>query len=126
MKKQIIATATAPKAVGPYSQAVLVGDTLYCSGQIPLDPVTGTLYGNTIDTQAERVMENIRAVLKEADMDFSNVVKATCLLEDMEHFAEFNKVYARYFEGNYPARSTFAVRALPKGALVEVEVIAVK
>ena len=126
MKKQIISTGTAPAAVGPYSQAVMVGDTLYCSGQIPLDPVTGTLYGTTIDVQAERVMENIRAVLKEAGLDFSNVVKSTCLLQDISYFADFNAVYSRYFEGNYPARSTYAVKSLPKGALVEVEVIAVK
>ena len=122
MKK--IATDKAPAAVGPYSQAVKVGNTLYCSGQIGLDPVTGQMKGSDVRTQAEQVMENIAAVLAAADASFEDVVKTTCFLTDINDFATFNEIYAKYFTGK-PARSCVAAAALPKGALVEVEVIAV-
>lgn len=122
--KKIISTDKAPAAVGPYSQAVKVGNTLYCSGQIGLDPVTGQMKGSDVRTQAEQVMENIAAVLAAADATFEDVVKTTCFLADINDFATFNEIYAKYFTGK-PARSCVAAAALPKGALVEVEVIAV-
>ena len=122
--KEIINTASAPAAVGPYSQAVKIGNTVYCSGQIALDPATGMLNGSGIKTQTEQVMKNISALLSAVGADFSDVVKTTCFLADINDFAEFNAVYAEYFTGK-PARSCVAVSALPKGALVEVEVIAV-
>ena len=118
--KKIISTDKAPAAVGPYSQAVKVGNTLYCSGQIGLDPVTGQMKGSDVRTQAEQVMANIAA----ADATFEDVVKTTCFLADINDFATFNEIYAKYFTGK-PARSCVAAAALPKGALVEVEVIAV-
>ena len=122
--KEIISTASAPAAVGPYSQAVKIGNTVYCSGQIALDPATGMLNGSGIKAQTEQVMKNISALLSAAGADFSDVVKTTCFLADINDFAEFNDVYAEYFTGK-PARSCVAVSALPKGALLEVEVIAV-
>ncbi len=120
-----IATTKAPAAIGPYSQAVLVGDMLYSSGQIPLDPATGTMVGSNITEQTEQVMKNLQAVLEEAGVGFDNVVKTTCFLADINDFADFNAVYAKYIT-SAPARSCVAVAALPKGALVEVEVIAKK
>ena len=122
--KKIISTDKAPAAVGPYSQAVKVGNTLCCSGQIGLDPVTGQMKGSDVRTQAEQVMANIAAVLAAADASFEDVVKTTCFLADINDFATFNEIYAKYFTGK-PARSCVAAAALPKGALVEVEVIAV-
>ena len=122
--KKIISTDKAPAAVGPYSQAVKVGNILYCSGQIGLDPVSGQMKGSDVRTQAEQVMENIAAVLAAADASFEDVVKTTCFLADINDFATFNEIYAKYFTGK-PARSCVAAAALPKGALVEVEVIAV-
>ena len=122
--KKIISTDKAPAAVGPYSQAVKVGNTLYCSGQIGLDPVTGQMNGSDVRTQAEQVMKNIAAVLAAADASFEDVVKTTCFLADINDFATFNEIYAKYFTGK-PARSCVAAAALPKGALVEAEVIAV-
>lgn len=124
MMNKIISTSNAPAAVGPYSQAVLAGNTLYCSGQIGLDPATGTMSGDDIRTQTEQVMKNIAAVLSAAGTGFENVVKTTCFLADINDFAVFNEIYATYFTGK-PARSCVAAAALPKGALVEVEVIAV-
>ena len=121
---RIIYTKNAPEPVGPYSQAVLCGETLYCSGQIPLDPETGALCGGDIAEQTVLVCENIRAVLSAAGMTFDNVAKTTCFLTDMEDFAAFNAVYTGYFTAS-PARSCVAVKALPKGAAVEIEVIAV-
>ena len=121
---KIISTTNAPAAVGPYSQAVQAGNTLYCSGQIGLDPATGTMSGDDIRTQTEQVMKNIAAVLAAAGTGFENVVKTTCFLADINDFAVFNEIYAKYFTGK-PARSCVAAAALPKGALVEVEVIAV-
>lgn len=122
--KKIISTNKAPGAIGPYSQALLVNDTLYCSGQIPIDPATGDIVNGNISVQTERVCNNISAVLKEAGMSFDDVVKTTCFLADMGDFAEFNKVYADYFVSK-PARSCVAVKTLPKNVLVEVEVICV-
>lgn len=124
MMNKIISTSNAPAAVGPYSQAVLAGNTLYCSGQIGLDPATGTMSGDDIRTQTEQVMKNIAAVLSAAGAGFENVVKTTCFLADINDFSVFNEIYANYFTGK-PARSCVAAAALPKGALVEVEVIAV-
>lgn len=121
MKK--ISTAQAPAAIGPYSQAIVCGDMLYTSGQIPLDPASGTLVGEDITAQAAQVMKNLAAVLREAGTDFQHVVKTTCFLADMADFAAFNDVYAQYITGA-PARSCVAVAALPKGALVEVEIVA--
>ena len=124
MKKEIIATKAAPAAVGPYSQAIKVGDVLYTSGQIALDPETGVLAPAEIGVQAERVMKNLGAVLEAAGYTFDEVVKTTCFLSDMSYFAEFNAIYEKYFVSK-PARSCVAAASLPKGALVEVEVIAV-
>ncbi len=125
MSKKIINTDKAPKAIGPYSQAVRVGDLLFASGQIPLDPATGDMVQGSIVEQATRVMENIKGLLESQDLAFSNVVKTTCFLSDMANFAAFNEVYAKYFTENPPARSTVAVKTLPKDALVEVEITAV-
>ena len=121
MKK--LHTDKAPAAIGPYSQAIVSGNMLYTSGQIPLDPATGALRGTEITEQTEQVMRNLAAVLEEAGTCFENVIKTTCFLSDMGNFAAFNEVYGRYFTGK-PARSCVAVRELPKGALVEVELIA--
>lgn len=120
----IVSTSNAPAAVGPYSQAVRSGDLLFCSGQIALDPASDNLTGNDIKSQMEQVMKNISAVLAASGATFADVVKTTCFLADINDFAEFNAVYAQYFTGK-PARSCVAAAALPKGALVEVEVIAV-
>ena len=122
--KEIISTNNAPAAVGPYSQAVKSGNLLFCSGQIALDPVSGVLTGSDIQAQTEQVMQNISALLAASGASFDDVVKTTCFLADINDFAGFNAVYAKYFTGK-PARSCVAVSALPKGASVEVEVIAV-
>lgn len=119
-----ISTEKAPKAIGPYSQAIVAGNMLYTSGQIPLDPASGEMVGKDITEQAEQVMKNLSAVLEAAGSSFDNVVKTTCFLANMDDFAAFNAVYAKYIT-SAPARSCVAVKALPKGALVEVEVIAV-
>ena len=121
--KTVIATPNAPAAIGPYSQAIVCGNMLYTSGQIPLDPATGAVVGDNIRDQAEQVMKNLSAVLAAAGTSFENAVKTTCFLADMADFAAFNEVYAAYFTSN-PARSCVAVKSLPKGVLVEVEVIA--
>ena len=117
-----IATEKAPKAIGPYSQAIKVGDFLFTSGQIPLDPVSALIVGDNITEQTERVMQNLKEVLAAANCTFDNVVKTTCFLADIADFAAFNEVYAKYIT-SAPARSCVAVKSLPKGALVEVEVI---
>lgn len=124
MTLEKITTTNAPAAIGPYSQAVKAGNMLYTSGQIPLDPATGEMCGTDITAQAEQVMKNLAAVLDAAGSSFDRVVKTTCFLADMADFAAFNAVYAKYI-ASAPARSCVAVKALPKGALVEVEVIAV-
>lgn len=119
-----IATKNAPAAIGPYVQGNIVGNLLFASGQIPLDPATGEMVGTTVEEQAAQVMKNVGALLDAAGTDFDHVVKTTCFLDDMDDFAAFNEVYARSFSGHLPARSAVAVEKLPKGALVEVEVIA--
>ena len=124
MKPQIIATDKAPKAVGPYSQAVRVGDLLFCAGQIPLDPATGQLVPGGICEQTARVLENIKAVLVSQGISFEHVVKTTVFMVNLADFAAMNEVYAKSFPVNPPARSTVQVAALPKGAQVEIEVIA--
>lgn len=122
--KEIISTAQAPAAVGPYSQAVWTGSLLFCAGQIPLDPSSGELLGTTVTEQATQVCENIKAVLAAKGFTFANVVKTTVFLMDLAEFGEMNAVYAKYFTEPYPARSTIQVAGLPKGARVEIEVIA--
>ena len=121
--KEIISTQNAPAAVGPYSQAVKAGGFIWCSGQIALDPESGALVSNEIKSQTEQIMKNISAVLAASGATFEDVVKTSCFLADINDFAEFNDVYAKYFTSR-PARSCVAAAALPKGALVEVEVIA--
>ena len=121
--RTIISTPNAPAAIGPYSQAIRCGDMVYTSGQIPLDPATGAVVGDEIRTQAEQVMRNLSAVLTAAGSSLEKAVKTTCFLSDMADFAAFNEVYAAYFTTN-PARSCVAVKTLPKGVLVEVEVVA--
>lgn len=124
MTKEIIATGKAPRAIGPYSQAVRAGGFVFCSGQIPLDPETGELTGDNISAQTERVMENIDAVLAAAGLTFGDVVKSTIYLADLTNFAAVNEVYGRRFPSDPPARSTVEVKGLPKAAGVEIEVIA--
>ena len=120
---QTVETKKAPAAIGPYSQAVVVGNLIFTSGQIPLNPETGAIEGKTIAEQTERVCKNLEAVLSAAGASLDSAVKTVCFLADIADFAAFNEVYARYFTGK-PARSCVAVKDLPKGALVEVEVIA--
>jgi len=124
--KRIIHTPKAPAAVGPYSQAVEAGGTLYISGQIPLDPETGTIVTGGILEQTEQVMKNIGAILKEAGYAYENVVKSTCLLSDMANFKAMNEVFASYYPSEQPARAAFAVKELPLGVLIEIESIAVR
>ena len=121
--RKIIQTPNAPAAIGPYSQAIVWGDLVFTSGQIPLDPATGAVVEGGIREQAEQVMKNLSAVLEAAGSSTGSAVKTTCYLADMGDFALFNEVYAAYFPSN-PARSCVAVKALPKGVLVEVEVVA--
>ena len=123
MSKQIVSTSAAPAAIGPYSQAVRAGDTLWLSGQIPLDPVTKELVQGDIEVQTRRVFDNIKAVLTAAGASFDGVVKTTIFLTDLANFAVVNKIMADYFREPYPARSTVGVAALPRGAQVEVECI---
>ncbi|ATL94109.1 RidA family protein [Aeromonas sobria] len=124
MAKEVIATDKAPAAIGPYVQATKVGEMIFTSGQIPLDPATMEIVAGGIEEQAERVMKNLVAVLHAAGADASNVVKTTCFLSDMNNFVAFNQVYARYFGDAAPARSCVEVARLPKDVLVEVEAIA--
>ena len=124
MQKNIIQTNQAPAAIGPYSQAVKAGGLLFVSGQIPLDPKTGNLITDGIETETHRVMKNIEAILEAADATFHSVVKTTIFLKSMDDFARVNSVYASYFTGNFPARETVEVSGLPKGARVEISVIA--
>jgi 2-iminobutanoate/2-iminopropanoate deaminase len=119
-----ILTPNAPAPIGPYSQAVMMGPMLFCSGQIPLDPKTNEVVKGDIRAQAEQVMVNVQAVLKAADFNFSHVVKTTIFLTDLKDFAVVNETYGKYFTGDFPARSTIQVSALPKGVNVEIEVIA--
>jgi 2-iminobutanoate/2-iminopropanoate deaminase len=122
--KKIISTTDAPAAVGPYSQAVRVGSTIYCAGQIPLDPKSGQIVSTDISAQTRRVLDNITAVLKAEGLSFDHIVKTTIFLTDLGDFQTVNEIYASYFKQAPPARSTVQVPALPKGARVEIEVIA--
>ena len=124
LMKKIIATPDAPAAVGPYSQAVAVGGLLFCAGQIPLDPATSEIVPGDVAAQTDRVCRNIEAVLKANDMTFAHVVKTTVFLASMTDFAAMNAVYAKFFTEPFPARSTVAVAGLPRGAQVEIEVVA--
>jgi 2-iminobutanoate/2-iminopropanoate deaminase len=125
MQKQIVRTASAPKAIGPYEQAVKVGDFIYASGQIPLDPATGNLVENNITIQTRQVMENLKAVLSAAGSSLERVVKTTVFLKNISDFAAMNEVYEEYLSDVKPARSTVAVADLPRGALVEIDLIAI-
>lgn len=124
--KKIIFTANAPKAIGPYSQAVEANGTLYVSGQVPIDPATGKLVEGGIKEQTGQVMKNIGAILEAAGYTYGDVVKSVCLLSDMDNFAAMNEVYGSYYTHDNPARAAFGVVRLPLGALIEIETIAVK
>lgn len=124
--KNVISTSNAPAAIGPYSQAIETDGYVFTSGQIPINPATGEVEGKTIEEQTEQVMKNIGALLEASGLTFANVVKTTCFLADLNDFAAFNAVYAKYFPNEAPARSCFAVASLPKGAKLEVETICIK
>lgn len=124
--RTVIATDDAPAAIGPYSQAVKVGNTLYCSGQIPIDPATGELVTGSIEDQTRRVLENLGAVLHAADMDFADVVKVTVYLADLEDYGAMNSVYSEFFSESKPARAAVEVARIPKDVGIEIECIAVK
>jgi len=124
--KRIIETDEAPQAIGPYSQATEVGGVLYVSGQIAIDPATGRFTGGSVAEQTDLVLKNTGAILRAAGYTYENVVKSTVVLTTMDHFAAMNEVYNRYYAVNRPARATYAVQGLPKGALVEIDAIAVK
>jgi len=125
MNKKIIYTENAPKAIGPYSQAVEINGFLYISGQIPINPQTGQI-SEGIESQTEQVMKNIGAILKEAGYDYKDVIKSVCLLSDIANFKAMNEIYAKYYTTDCPARAAFAVKDLPMGVLVEIETIAAK
>lgn len=124
MTKGIINTKNAPAPIGPYNQAVLVNNTLYISGQICLDAATGNMKNRDIQEETHQVMQNLKAILQEAKMTFNNVVKTTIFIMDMKQFSEINEIYGKYFEGDFPARETVQVSALPKAANVEISMIA--
>ena len=124
--KKVINSPKAPKAIGPYSQAIEANGTLYISGQLPIDVNTGKFVEGGVKEQTEQCLKNIGYILEEAGYTFDNVVKSTCLLGDMSYFADMNAIYAKYYKTDCPARAAFAVKALPMGAMVEIETIAVK
>ena len=125
MEKRIITTPNAPAPIGPYSQAVLAGNMLFISGQIAIDPATGSVKAtDDIITETHQVMHNLRAILSAANMDFGHVVKTTILLSDIGHFGHVNEVYGKYFTGDFPARETYAVKSLPKNVNVEISMVA--
>ena len=124
--KKVIATTNAPAAIGPYSQAIQVGNMLFASGQLGIDPATGNFVEGAVKEQTAQAFKNVKAILAEAGLDISDVVKTTVFLADMGDFGAMNEVYASQFEGAFPARSAVAVKTLPKNGLVEIEVIAVK
>jgi 2-iminobutanoate/2-iminopropanoate deaminase len=126
MEKKVINTANAPEPIGPYNQAILVNDTLYISGQVCIDPSSGELKNKDVQEETHRVMQNLKAILQAAGMTFANTVKTTIFLTDMNRFSEMNEVYGKYFEGDFPARETVQVSALPKFVNVEISMIAVK
>ncbi len=125
MEKKIINTDQAPAPIGPYEQAILAGDTLYISGQVALE-VSGNMDNKDIESEAHRVMQNLKAILTAAGLGFGDVVKTTILLADMSLFAQVNEIYGKYFPGTFPARETFAVKGLPKQANLEISMIAVR
>jgi len=122
--KTAISSKNAPQAIGPYSQAIAMGNLLFCSGQIPLDPVSGELIAGDVTAQTEQVLQNAKALLSAYGLNFSHVVKTTVFLTDLSQFAEMNRVYATHFSEPFPARSTIQVSALPRGSSVEIEIIA--
>ncbi len=124
MKKTVISTTKAPSAIGPYSQAIQVGNLLYTSGQIPIDPATGAFAEGGIQEQTRQSLLNVKAILEEAGLTMANVIKTTVYMADMNDFAAMNAIYSEFFSEPYPARSAVAVKTLPKGALVEIEVVA--
>jgi 2-iminobutanoate/2-iminopropanoate deaminase len=124
MKKTVIKPAKGAPAVGPYNHGVRVGDMLFCAGQIPIEPGTGNLVSGDIKVQTERVLENVKIILEDQGLTFANVVKSTVFLTNLADFAGMNELYAKYFTSDFPARSTIQVAALPKGAIVEIEVVA--
>lgn len=126
MEKQVINTSGAPAPIGPYNQAIKAGSTLFISGQIALNPETGQIEKEDITSETHLVMQNLRAILTEAEMDFSDVVKTTIFIMDMNDFSMINEVYGKYFSGYFPARETVQVAALPKGVNVEISMIAIK
>ena len=126
MEKKIINTNNAPAPIGPYNQAVVVKDTIYISGQICIDPSSGQLKNKDIQDETHQVMQNLKNILLEAGMSFNNVVKTTIFITDMNQFSEINEIYGKYFEGNFPARETVQVSALPKFVNVEISMIAVQ
>jgi len=126
MTRRAVSTSAAPGAVGPYSQAITTDDLVFCSGQVGLDPATGELVAGGVEAEAERVIRNLEAVLDAAGCTLADVVKTTCFLADIDDFAKFNAIYARFWADAPPARSTFGVAALPRGARVEIEAIAVR
>jgi len=126
MEKKIIVIPNAPKPIGPYNQAILAGNTLYCSGQIAIVPETGELIQGSIEAETRQVMKNVGAVLNAADMDYSNIVKTSIFMADMNKYSQINEVYAEFFEKDFPAREAVQVSRLPKDVNVEISVIAVK
>lgn len=126
MERKVMNTSEAPAPIGPYNQAVFAGDTLYISGQIPIDPQTGTLNNNNLEAETHQCMQNLKAILTAAGLDFSHVVKSTIFITDMNRFAEINSVYGQYFTTDFPARETVQVAALPKAVNVEISMIAVR
>jgi 2-iminobutanoate/2-iminopropanoate deaminase len=124
LQKTVIRPAKSPPAVGPYSHAIRVGNLLFCAGQIPIDPATGNLISGDIRAQTRRVLENVNAILDDQKLTFVNVVKTTVFLANLADFAGMNEIYSQYFTSDFPARSTIQVAALPKGASVEIEVVA--
>jgi 2-iminobutanoate/2-iminopropanoate deaminase len=126
MQKQIINTPSAPAPIGPYNQAILANDTLYISGQICIDPTTGNLKNKDVQEETHQAMHNLKTILEAAGMTFNNVVKTTIFITDMNRFSEINEIYGKYFEGNFPARETVQVSALPKFVNVEISMVAVR
>ncbi|MEX0686934.1 MAG: RidA family protein [Balneolales bacterium] len=124
ISKKIIQTFKAPEAIGPYSQAIVYGDTLFCSGQIGLDPTTGKMVVGGLEAQVNQVMQNLEAILQEAGIGFDHVLKCSLFLDDMAHFQKVNEIYSTFFVTNKPARETMAVKSLPKGAMIEISCIA--
>jgi 2-iminobutanoate/2-iminopropanoate deaminase len=123
-KKTVIKPAKSAPAVGPYNHAIRIGDFLFCAGQIPIDPASGNLVSGDIKAQTDRVLQNVKAILDDQNLTFANVIKSTVFMTNLADFAGMNEVYAKYFTSDYPARSTVQVAALPKGANVEIEIVA--